>query len=61
MVDQSNSFILTKDEFKSLFKILSHFSDACNDLHIIDGQVLQRNNDRAVAIRCDLSGLIKFD
>jgi len=61
MVDQSNSFILTKDEFKNFLKILSRFSDACNDLHIIDGQVLQRSNDRVVAIRCDLSNLIKFD
>ncbi|MBP1711579.1 MAG: hypothetical protein H6Q49_1781, partial [Deltaproteobacteria bacterium] len=61
MLDQSNSFILTKDEFKNFLKILSRFSDACNDLHIIDGQVLQRSNDRGVAIRCDLSSLIKFD
>lgn len=61
MVDQSNSFILTKDEFKSFFKILSHFSNSCNDLHIINGQVLQRSNDRVVAIRCDLSSLIRFD
>ncbi len=46
---------------KVFFKILSHFSNACNDLHIIDGQVLQRSNDRVVAIRCDLSSLIRFD
>ena len=61
MIDLNNSFIMTKDDFKSLLKILNLFSDMCNDLDIVDGQVLQRNNDRVVAIRCDLSNLIKFD
>lgn len=61
MVDLLESFIMSKDEFKDFLKILNFFSNECNDLHIVDGKVLQRTNDRVVAIRCDLSSLMKFD
>jgi hypothetical protein len=61
MVNQLESFIMSKDEFRDFLKILNYYSDMCDDLHIVDRKVLQRVDSQVAIIRCDLSNLLQLD
>ena len=61
MVNQLESCIMSKDEFKDFIKILHYCSDMCEDLHVVDRKILQRVDSNTAIIKCDLSNLLQLD
>lgn len=61
MVDQLESFILSKEEFRDFLKILNYTSCMCEDLHVVGGKILQRIDTNVAIIKCDLSNLLQLN
>lgn len=54
----NNVVILSKDDFNSLFKILSILNDRCSDCDIFEGILRQNDNTNKLLICSDLTDLI---
>jgi hypothetical protein len=54
------SDLMATDEFSDLKLFLKSLFYICNDVHIVDGKVLQRSNDQTTVIGCDLSGIFRI-
>jgi hypothetical protein len=46
--------------FKEFLAVLKALSEVCNDLHFVDGKVLQTSNDRTSIIGFDLSNIFEI-
>jgi hypothetical protein len=60
MSTNRQSFIMPASDFKDFLSILKMLSDVCNDMHLVDGKMLQQSNDRTSIIGCDLSSIFQI-
>ena len=53
-----DTMVLTSDEYSEFFRIISIFSDLCNDVDIRDGIIRQRINDNISVFEIDLTPMV---
>lgn len=59
-MSNTESFLMKSPNFKEFLAVLKALSEVCNDLHFVDGKVLQRSNDKTTVIGFDLSEMFKI-